>query len=43
MSAQLAGNASFIINKEAGELYVLGAAKPLKEYLDHYVVIKSKK
>ncbi|MBX8498224.1 YrhB domain-containing protein [Pseudomonas cichorii] len=43
ISTQLAGNAPFLIDKETGELYVLGTAKPLKEYLDHYVMIKSKK
>jgi hypothetical protein len=43
LSAQLAGNGPFLIDKETGELHVLGAAKPLKEYLDHYVISKSKK
>lgn len=35
-SAQLAGNAPFIIDRRSGELHVLGTAKPLKEYLDDY-------
>ncbi|YCH71306.1 YrhB family protein [Pseudomonas syringae] len=43
LSAQLAGNGPFLIDKETGELHVLGTAKPLKEYLDHYVISKSKK
>ncbi|MNJ40094.1 hypothetical protein D3C77_349800 [compost metagenome] len=36
-SAQLAGNSPFLIDKQSGELHVLGTAKPLKEYLDNYV------
>ena len=43
LSAQLAGNGPFLIDKETGELHVLGTAKPLKEYLDQYVISKSKK
>ncbi|WP_439871408.1 YrhB domain-containing protein [Pseudomonas syringae] len=43
LSAQLAGNAPFLIDKETGSLHVLGTAKPLKEYLDHYVTKKSGK
>lgn len=39
-SAQLAGNGPFLIDKETGELHVLGTAKPLEEYLDQYVKSK---
>lgn len=35
-SAQLAGNAPFIIDKDSGELHELGTAQPLKEYLQAY-------
>ncbi len=35
-SAQLAGNAPFIIDKDNGELYVLGTAQPLMAYLQEY-------
>lgn len=42
-SAQLAGSGPFIIDKETGDLHVLGTAKPLKEYLDQYVMGKLKK
>lgn len=42
-SAQLAGNGPFLIDKETGELHVLGTAKPLKEYLDQYVMEKLEK
>ena len=43
LSAQLAGNGPFLIDKETGELHVLGTVKPLKEYLECYVLSKSKK
>ena len=36
-SAQLAGNCPFLIDKQTGDLHVLGTAKPLKDYLDDYV------
>lgn len=42
-SAQLAGNGPFLIDKETGELHVLGTAKPLEEYLDQYVINKLKR
>ena len=42
-SAQLAGNGPFLIDKETGELHVLGTAKSLKEYLDQYVMKKLEK
>jgi hypothetical protein len=42
-SAQLAGNGPFLIDKQSGELRVLGTAKPLREYLDDYVRGKSEK
>jgi len=35
-SAQLAGNAPFIIDKDNGELHVLGIAQPLMAYLQEY-------
>lgn len=37
LSAQLAGNAPFLIDKQSGELHILGTAKPLESYLDDYV------
>lgn len=36
ISALLAGNAPFIIDKDTGELHELGTAQPLKEYLQEY-------
>ncbi|WP_137940473.1 YrhB domain-containing protein [Chitinivorax sp. B] len=42
-SAQLAGNGPFLIDKQSGELHVLGTAKPLEAYLDDYVRGKSGK
>ncbi|WP_025121282.1 MULTISPECIES: YrhB domain-containing protein [unclassified Serratia (in: enterobacteria)] len=35
-SAQLAGNAPFIIDKDNGDIYLLGTAQPLREYLQEY-------
>ncbi|MCO7511470.1 YrhB family protein [Serratia fonticola] len=40
-SAQLAGNAPFIIDKENGELHVLGTAQPLMAYLQEYEEMKN--
>jgi hypothetical protein len=37
LSAQLAGNGPFLIDKYSGELHVLGTAKSLDEYLIEYV------
>ncbi|TNF80351.1 hypothetical protein FGE05_21530 [Pseudomonas sp. ICMP22404] len=37
LSAQLAGNAPFLIDKNSGELHVLGTAKPLESYLEDYI------
>lgn len=37
LSAQLAGNAPFLIDRDSGELRVLGTAEPLQTYLDDYV------
>ncbi|KZL35774.1 hypothetical protein EIG75_26835 [Pseudomonas syringae] len=42
-SAQLAGNGPFLIDKETGELHVLGTVKPLEECLDQYVMRKLKR
>lgn len=36
-SAQLAGNAPFLIDRETGELLALGTAYPIEYYLDKYV------
>ena len=36
VSAQLAGNAPFLVDRRSGELHVLGTAKPLAQYLDDY-------
>jgi hypothetical protein len=36
-SAQLAGNGPFLIDRDSGELVVLGTARPLEEYLNEYV------
>lgn len=40
-SAQLAGNAPFLIDRQSGELHVLGTEKPLETYLDDYIKNKS--
>lgn len=40
-SAQLAGNAPFIVDKDTGEIYELGTAHPLEIYLDDYEKKKS--
>jgi hypothetical protein len=39
-SAQLAGNAPFLIDRETGELHVLGTAYPIEDYLDRYTTSK---
>ncbi len=36
-SAQLAGNGPFLIDRDSGELVVLGTARLLEEYLNEYV------
>ncbi|GKW34811.1 YrhB domain-containing protein [Pectobacterium versatile] len=36
VSALLAGNAPFIVDKDTGEIYVFGTALPLQEYLQDY-------
>lgn len=36
-SARLAGNGPFLIDRDSGELVVLGTARPLEEYLNDYV------
>lgn len=43
MSAQLAGNAPFLIDRQSGELHVLGTAKPLENYLEDYIKEKGKR
>ncbi|QMV65403.1 YrhB domain-containing protein [Pseudomonas berkeleyensis] len=43
LSAQLAGNAPFLIDKQSGEIHVLGTAKPLESYLEDYMREKSLK
>ncbi|WP_127960513.1 YrhB domain-containing protein [Serratia microhaemolytica] len=35
-SAQLAGNAPFIIDKDTGEIHELGTAYPIEKYLQDY-------
>lgn len=35
-SAQLAGNAPFIVDKDTGEIYELGTAYPIETYLQDY-------
>lgn len=40
-SAQLAGNSPFLIDRQSGELHVLGTAKPVEECLMHYIQNKS--
>ncbi|MDY4385849.1 YrhB domain-containing protein [Pectobacterium aroidearum] len=36
ISALLAGNAPFIIDKDSGEIYSLGTAYPIEKYLQDY-------
>lgn len=36
VSAQLAGNGPFLIDKMSGEIHVLGTVEPLQYYLDEY-------
>lgn len=43
LSAQLAGNAPFLIDRQSGELHVLGTAKPVESYLEYYMKEKSLK
>lgn len=43
LSAQLAGNAPFLIDRQFGELHVLGIAKPVESYLEGYIKDKSLK
>ncbi|HGW5897099.1 TPA: YrhB domain-containing protein [Pseudomonas aeruginosa] len=43
LSAQLAGDAPFLIDRQSGELHILGTAKPLESYLDDYIKNKSVK
>lgn len=43
LSAQLAGNAPFLIDRQSGELHVLGTAKPLESYLEDYIKNKAAK
>ncbi|CAG9415136.1 YrhB domain-containing protein [Providencia alcalifaciens] len=42
-SAQLAGNAPFVIDKDTGELHELGTAFPLEKYLQNYEEQKNSK
>ncbi|MGI0791501.1 hypothetical protein ACRCO4_14935, partial [Pseudomonas aeruginosa] len=37
------GNAPFLIDRQSGELHILGTAKPLESYLDDYIKNKSVK
>ncbi|MDG9884248.1 YrhB family protein [Pseudomonas sp. GD04058] len=41
LSTQLAGNAPFLIDRQSGELYILGTAKPIDSYLKDYMKEKS--
>lgn len=41
LSAQLAGNAPFLIDRQSGRLHVLGTAKPLESYLEDYIKEKA--
>ena len=43
LSAQLAGNSPFLIDRQSGALHVLGTAKPLESYLEDYIKDKSLK
>lgn len=36
LSAQLAGNAPFLIDRQSGEMCILGTAKPIDSYLEDY-------
>jgi hypothetical protein len=42
-SAQLAGNGPLLIDKDTGELHILGTARPPREYLDEYSQKSSEK
>lgn len=41
-STQLAGNSPFIIDKDNGEIHLLGTAFPLDKYLQDYETLKNK-
>lgn len=41
LSAQLAGNGPFLIDRDSGELVVLGTDRPLEEYLKEYAEQKT--
>ena len=43
LSAQLAGNSPFLIDRQSGALHVLGTAKPLESYLEDYIKEKAVK
>lgn len=43
LSTQLAGNAPFLIDRQSGELCILGTAKPIDSYLEDYTKKKSLK
>lgn len=43
LSERLAGNGPFLIDKDTGELHVLGTSKPLAVYLSEYVESKSRR
>lgn len=43
LSAQLAGNSPFLIDRQSGALHVLGTAKPLESYLEDYIREKAVK
>lgn len=40
ISCRLAGNSPFIIDKDSGEIFTLGTARPLENYLQDYEVKK---
>lgn len=43
LSAQLAGNAPFLIDRQSGGLHIFGTEKPLENYLEDYARGKSLK
>ncbi|HIQ53904.1 MAG TPA: hypothetical protein EYH51_11670 [Pseudomonas pachastrellae] len=43
LSAQLAENSPFLIDRQSGELRALGTAKPVESYLEDYIKEKSLK
>lgn len=40
-SSQLAGNAPILVDKETGEMLMLGTSNPVEEYLEEYSRVKN--